>query len=80
MLMATLGWWRSTPKIPPSSSAASDSQTFKQGLKLLMRNKQYYILCLTVGAGIALFSVMTTLLSQILCPWGYDEVSAGGCC
>ena len=73
--MATLGWWSSRPKIPPSPSASTDSESFVAGLKKLLRNFPYYLLVLTVGAGIALFSVLTTLLSQILCPWGYDDVS-----
>ena len=73
--MATFGWWSSKPATPPSSSAQRESEPFVQGLKQLVRNKPYLILSLTVGAGISLFSVATTLLSQFLCPWGYDDVS-----
>ena len=73
--MATFGWWTSKPPTPPSISAEANSESFVAGLKLLMRNSSYYILALAVGAGIALFSVLTTLLSQILCPWGYTDVS-----
>ena len=74
VLMATFGWCSNKPETPPSSSAESESEPFLDGCKMLIKNPRYLLLCLTVGAGISLFSVMTTLLSQILCPWGYDEV------
>lgn len=80
VLMATLGWWSSKPKTPPSLSAETDSQPFWEGVKMLMRNKPYLLLALTVGAGISLFSVATTLLSQMLCPWGYDDNFSGAVC
>jgi len=80
VLMATFGWWSSKPATPPSSSAQQESEPFVQGLKQLVRNKPYLILSLTVGAGISLFSVATTLLSQFLCPWGYDDNFSGPIC
>ena len=78
--MATFGWWSNKPPTPPSPSAETNSESFIYGLRMLMRNFPYYILALAVGAGIALFSVLTTLLSQILCPWGYSDVSIIVCC
>ncbi len=32
------------------------------------------ILALCFGGGMALFTSLTTLLEQILCPWGYSDV------
>ena len=75
VVMATFGWWSNRPPTPPSASAETDSERFIVGLKMLLRNPPYYILATAVGAGIGLFSVLTTLLSQILCPWGYTDVS-----
>nr|CAB3263800.1 major facilitator superfamily domain-containing protein 7-like [Phallusia mammillata] len=80
VLMATFGWWSSSPPTPPTSSAATDSEGFWAGVKILFRKWRYLLLALTVGAGIALFSVLTTLLSQILCPWGYDDFYVGVVC
>uniref|UniRef100_H2Y906 Major facilitator superfamily (MFS) profile domain-containing protein n=1 Tax=Ciona savignyi TaxID=51511 RepID=H2Y906_CIOSA len=79
-LMATLGWWSSEPPTPPSPSAQAYSEPFKKGMKALFTNKPYILLAWTVGAGIALFSVLTTLLSQILCPWGYADNFVGVVC
>nr|XP_002123744.1 solute carrier family 49 member A3 [Ciona intestinalis] len=79
-LMATFGWWSSAPPTPPSSSAQTESEPFRQGMKALFKNFRYLLLAWTVGAGIALFSVLTTLLSQILCPWGYTDSYVGLIC
>ncbi|CAK8677998.1 unnamed protein product [Clavelina lepadiformis] len=80
VIMATFGWWSSLPPSPPSSSADAESQPFLVGLKALARNRQYYLLAWAIGGGIALFSVLTTLLSQILCPWGYTDTYVGVAC
>ncbi|CAK8680784.1 unnamed protein product [Clavelina lepadiformis] len=78
--MATFGWWSSAPPSPPSPSADAESESFLVGLKALARNRQYYLLAWAIGGGIALFSVFTTLLSQILCPWGYTDSYVGVVC
>jgi len=78
--MATFGWRSSKPPTPPSPSAETDSESFWVGIKSLFRNRQYWLLGWTVGAGVALFSVLTTLLSQILCPWGYSDFFVGVVC
>ncbi|CAK8678000.1 solute carrier family 49 member A3-like isoform X2 [Clavelina lepadiformis] len=80
VIMATFGWWSSLPPSPPSSSADAESQPFLVGLKALARNRRYYLLAWAIGGGIALFSVLTTLLSQILCPWGYTDTYVGVAC
>ncbi|CAK8680793.1 unnamed protein product [Clavelina lepadiformis] len=80
VVMATFGWWSSAPPSPPSPSADAESESFLVGLKALARNRQYYLLAWAIGGGIALFSVLTTLLSQILCPWGYTDSYVGVVC
>lgn len=76
VIMATFGICSSNPPTPPSSSAETPSEPFIIGVKKLAKNKMYWLLALAIGGGIGLFSVLTTLLSQILCPWGYTDVSA----
>lgn len=36
----------------------------------------YLLLLLALGCGVALFSSLATVAQQILCPLGYDDVSA----
>ena len=44
---------------------------FSQILKI----KRYWILNIVVGAGLGMFTAMTSFLDQILCPRGYTDVS-----
>lgn len=82
-ILMAFGWIcaGAQPPTPPSPSAQDDNQEpFSVGLKSLVKNPPYLLLAWTIGAGIALFSVLTTLLSQILCPWGYNDKFAGVLC
>lgn len=79
-LLATVGIRRSVPPTPPSASAdTSTSETFTQGIKLLLRNKAYMILLVCFGSGIGVFTCFATLLEQILCVKGYSNDFAGLC-
>ncbi|XP_006817305.1 solute carrier family 49 member A3-like, partial [Saccoglossus kowalevskii] len=77
MLMATFGFCNSVPPTPPSASAADPHEPFFQGLKKIIHNKPYLILALCFGCGIALFSSLSTLFEQILCPQGYKDQMIG---
>ncbi|KAJ8382343.1 hypothetical protein SKAU_G00031210 [Synaphobranchus kaupii] len=79
-ILATLGIREGVPPSPPSASAeSSNSESFLQGIKLLLMNRAYMILLLCVGCGIALFTCFSTLLEQILCVKGYSNDFAGIC-
>ncbi|XP_077972584.1 solute carrier family 49 member A3-like [Styela clava] len=80
VVMATFGVCSNNPPTPPSASAETPSESFVVGVKALFKNGPYWLLAWAVGGGIALFSVLTTLLSQMLCPWGYDASFAGVVC
>ncbi|XP_070541234.1 solute carrier family 49 member A3-like [Ptychodera flava] len=77
MLMATCGFCSSHPPTPPSASAADVHEPFFTGLKKIIQNKAYLILAFSFGGGIALFSTLTTLFQQILCPQGYNDDEIG---
>ena len=49
----------------------SQSLYYSQMFKI----KAYWILMLCFGVGVGLFTALTTLLEQILCPRGYSDVS-----
>ncbi|CAG2224614.1 solute carrier family 49 member A3-like [Mytilus galloprovincialis] len=78
-MMATFGVCSSTPPTPPTASAEEDSEKFIDGLKKLLKNKNYWVLNITFGAGLAIFTSFTTFLDQILCPKGYSNSFAGLC-
>ncbi|KAL4641598.1 major facilitator superfamily domain-containing protein 7 isoform X1 [Arapaima gigas] len=79
-ILATLGIQRSVPPSPPSASAeTSNSEPFFQGIKLLLGNRPYVILLLSLGCGTGAFTAFSTLLEQILCVKGYTDDFAGLC-
>ena len=41
----------------------------------MIKNKNYVILLFAVGGALGLYSTFATLLEQILCPFGYTDVS-----
>lgn len=79
MLMATFGVCSSVPPTPPTVSAEEKSEPFFIGLKQIFQNKSYLILCLSFGTGLGLFTTLSTLIQQILCPHGYDNTFSGLC-
>ena len=40
----------------------------------ILQNKAYLVLMIAFGSGIGLFTSLTTLLEQVICPWGYNDV------
>ncbi|EDO47643.1 predicted protein, partial [Nematostella vectensis] len=75
--MATFGFCNSLPPSPPTMSAASKSEPFFSGLKQVLKNKTFLILMVAFGGGIGLFSCLSTLLQQVICPHGYTDTQAG---
>lgn len=75
--MATLGVCSSSPPTPPTASAESKSEPFFRGLKKILQNKAYLVLMIAFGSGIGLFTCLTTLLEQVICPRGYNDEMAG---
>ncbi|KAL4232071.1 Major facilitator superfamily domain-containing protein 7 [Mactra antiquata] len=78
-LVTTFGVRRSRPPSPPSPSAGEVTQPFFTGLTTIIRNKDYIILNLAFGAGLALFTSLASFMEQILCPRGYSDDFAGIC-
>ncbi|KAL7646224.1 UNVERIFIED_CONTAM: hypothetical protein RMT77_003133 [Armadillidium vulgare] len=70
---------RSKPKTPPSLSAGKEQKKvpyFKQ-LKTAFSSLSYFLLFLALGAGIGVFTAISTATQQLLCPLGYSDVFSG---
>ncbi|KAB7499420.1 Uncharacterized protein Anas_08060 [Armadillidium nasatum] len=66
---------RSKPKTPPSLSAGKEKKKvsyFKQ-LKSAFSSLSYFLLFLALGAGIGVFTAISTATQQLLCPLGYSD-------
>lgn len=68
-------FFREAPPSPPTISAATPKESFKQALRTVTRNKPYIILVLSFGIGMGSFYAVSTLLDQIVAPQGYSGVS-----
>lgn len=50
------------------------------GVKEVSSNAMFMLLAVCLGTGIGLFSAFATLMEQVLCPWGYTDVSLRDIC
>ncbi len=44
-----------------------------------MKSKSYLVLFFTVGIGLSNNNTLSTLLQQIMCPYGYNNINVGLC-
>ncbi|CAF3833694.1 unnamed protein product [Rotaria magnacalcarata] len=71
---------RSSEPPTPSSLASRDIKVpYKLVFKKLLKSKSYVILFLTVGIGLSNNNTLSTLLQQIMCPFGYGDIAVGLC-
>ncbi|XP_070539488.1 solute carrier family 49 member A3-like [Ptychodera flava] len=78
-LLATFGLCSSLPPTPPSRAAERQDEPFWTGFKEILRIRSYWILMVLCGCVAGLFSAVSLLLEQILCPHGYTPTFAGIC-
>ncbi|CAF0888179.1 unnamed protein product [Adineta ricciae] len=71
---------RSSQPPTPSCLAALDVKTpYRLVFKKLITSKSYLILFATIGIGLSNNNTLSTLLQQIMCPFGYDNIAVGLC-
>ena len=65
---------RDKPKSPPSASAGESNMPFLQGLKSILKNRNFIILLFVFGFYVGTFNVYITLISDYVVANGYSEV------
>ena len=68
--------WKKKPSFPPSPSS-EDGMKLWAGLKKLVRNWQYWFLCVIWSIIAGVFNAFLALIPQFLCPFGYSEWYSG---
>ncbi|KAJ3069114.1 Major facilitator super domain-containing protein 7 [Podochytrium sp. JEL0797] len=68
---------KNNPASPPSASAKRGTVSYKDGLKQIGPNLEYWLLVFVGSVPIATLATMTTFTSNYLTPYGYPE-SLGG--
>ena len=74
--MAVLGVCQKRPSTPPSPSSEEGMKMWP-GLKVLVKNWQFWFLCLVWSIAAGIFNALLTLIPQFLCPYGYTEWFGG---
>ena len=74
-LLTFIAFWRSKPPVPPAPSAYRDPIPLFRGLKQVVTTPPFLLLLGVWGCSSGLFNALLTLLAQILCPFGYSDVS-----
>jgi len=67
----------SAPPTPPSASSADPKQPLLASLKTLFVSVEFYLIFIPFMIYVGLFNSISTLLNQILYPYGFSETAAG---
>ncbi|EMD68162.1 hypothetical protein COCSADRAFT_33125 [Bipolaris sorokiniana ND90Pr] len=67
------------PPTPPTASSTVAKTPIVDSLRLMLRTPAFYIVFLTFGVYVGLFNAFSSLMNQILYPYGYSEDEAGIC-
>lgn len=65
------------PPTPPSASAAQEKLELFDSIKQLSRNKTFWLIFIPFGVYVGFFNASSSLLNQILGPYGFSETEAG---
>ncbi|CAF2113516.1 unnamed protein product [Rotaria magnacalcarata] len=75
----SLGMRSAEPPTPSCKAVVHIRQPFLLSLKRLCRSKSYVVLFIGCGIAIGCFNALSTLVEQMMCPFGYDNVTLGIC-
>ncbi|KAF2003716.1 MFS general substrate transporter [Amniculicola lignicola CBS 123094] len=68
-----------SPPTPPSASSTMDKTPILTSTRHIIRSPSFYIIFLTFGVYVGFFNAFSSLLNQILYPYGFSEDEAGIC-
>lgn len=67
------------PPTPPTSSSGLSKTPITESLKIMLRSPSFYVIFLAFSTYTACFNAFSSLLNQILYPYGFTEDEAGIC-
>jgi MFS transporter, FLVCR family, MFS-domain-containing protein 7 len=65
------------PPTPPSASSSLPKTSLSQSVPLLIRSPSFWLVFLPYTVYVGLFNALSSLLNQILEPYGFSETDAG---
>ncbi|CUS12384.1 unnamed protein product [Tuber aestivum] len=77
--VASLPWWfvKSRPPTPPCASAVGEKLGFQESLGVVFRNRGFLLVFVMFSVYLGFFNAMSSLLNQIMLPYGYTADEAG---
>jgi FLVCR family MFS transporter 7 len=67
------------PPTPPTASSGLSRIPLLESIQHMIRSRSFYVIFLTFAVYVGLFNAFSSLLNQILYPYGYTEDEAGIC-
>lgn len=67
------------PPTPPTASSSVSKIAIRPSLSAILRSPPFYIVAITFAVYVGFFNAFSSLLNQILYPYGYSEDEAGIC-
>jgi FLVCR family MFS transporter 7 len=67
------------PPTPPTASSGLSRTPLLESIQHIMRSRPFYVVFLTFAVYVGMFNAFSSLLNQILYPYGYTEDEAGIC-
>ncbi|KAH7383358.1 major facilitator superfamily domain-containing protein [Pyrenochaeta sp. MPI-SDFR-AT-0127] len=68
-----------TPPTPPTASSSLSRTSLLESIQHMLRSPPFYIVFLTFSTYVGFFNAFSSLLNQILYPYGFSEDEAGIC-
>lgn len=65
------------PKVPPANSAASPRLSVCEGVKQLVKSKDYWFIAIPAIVNAGMFYTMTVVIIEAAVPYGYNEQQSG---
>ncbi|KAI7882838.1 MFS general substrate transporter [Lichtheimia hyalospora FSU 10163] len=65
------------PKVPPANSATSPRLSVSQGIKQLVKSKDYWFIAIPAIVNAGMFYTMTVVIIEAALPYGYNEQQSG---
>ncbi|CDH53564.1 cell surface receptor mfs transporter [Lichtheimia corymbifera JMRC:FSU:9682] len=65
------------PKVPPANSATSPRLSICEGIKQLVKSKDYWFIAIPAIVNAGMFYTMTVVIIEAAVPYGYNEQQSG---
>ena len=67
------------PPTPPTASSSLSKTPVFESIRVMLRSRPFYVVFLTFSVYVGFFNAFSSLLNQILYPYGFSEDEAGVC-